>query len=105
MWQPSQHIHPAEAHSPDVTYVDDDRELPDASENIVPDSWGRREAQFQDGSCTWLSGEQGQFGPLPGGQIQGNKEMFWSSGLGVGGSWVMTGPRLVPAQQQFVGKL
>lgn len=29
----------------EVTYVDDDGEFPDASQNVVPDSWGRGEAQ------------------------------------------------------------
>lgn len=38
--------------SPQVTYVDDDGKLPDASEDIVPDSWGRgQKAQVQDPLC------------------------------------------------------
>lgn len=64
------------AEAPHVTYIDDDSQFPNASENIVPDSWGEREAPCRAGSAPGcqdprLAGERDRLGPLPGGQMCG----------------------------------
>lgn len=53
------------------TYVDNDGKLPNAPENVVPDSWGEKKEAVLRPPWPWLSGSlasrlAGRFGPFLG---------------------------------------